>query len=145
MDENGLKVNTGKTKVMVVRNGGKRKQNEKWYFKGVELETVNEFKYLSYWLTTKNSLEKQIKTMAGKAQKAANATWGLMKRSVKDKMTDRMHLMNSMVGAVVLYGVETWGWGNLKNINKIQGRFCKKWHWELLETHQCIYEDQNWG
>lgn len=120
--KNGLTVNTDKTKIMIFRNEGKGK---KWKFNGVELEIVKEFKYLGYWFSNKYSMEKQIATMAGKAQKATNATWGLIKRSGRDNRKDRIYLMESLARSVALYGVEVWGWGNLKSIVKVQGRYCK--------------------
>lgn len=123
--KNGLTVNTGKTKVMVFRNGGKRKKDEKFFFKGVELQVVNEFKYLGYWFSVKNTMEKQISTMSDKAQKAVTATWGLIKRTGRDNKKDRKYLMETLVRSTALYGVEIWGWGNLKSICKVQGRYCK--------------------
>ncbi|CAD6235813.1 GSCOCG00007994001-RA-CDS [Cotesia congregata] len=40
-------------------------------------------------------------------------------------MRDRIYLMNTVVGAAALYGVEVWGWGGVKDIERVQGRFCK--------------------
>lgn len=51
---NRLEVNAGKTKVMVFKNGGRRKKEEKWYYKGRELEIINEYKYLGFWFSNKN-------------------------------------------------------------------------------------------
>ena len=45
-DEWKLTVNTAKTKIMVFRNGGYIRQDEKWFYNGNELEIVNEFNYL---------------------------------------------------------------------------------------------------
>ena len=38
-----LTLNSDKTKIMVFRNGGNLRENEKWFYNGSELETVNEF------------------------------------------------------------------------------------------------------
>lgn len=107
--KNGLTVNTDKTKIIVFRNGGKRKKNESWNFNGIDLEVMKEFRYLGYWFTVGNSMEKQILTMACKAQKATNATWGLIKGSGRDNRKDRAYLNDSLVRSIALYGVEIWG------------------------------------
>ena len=38
-----LTLNTNKSKVVVFRNSGKLRDNEKWYYNGCQLESVNEF------------------------------------------------------------------------------------------------------
>lgn len=85
VDENKMTVNTRKTKIVVFRNGGRRKREEEWEFKGEKIEVVNEYKYLGYWCTSRNSHERHKREMAEKAQKAANATWGLCKRAGRGK------------------------------------------------------------
>ncbi|CAD6236615.1 GSCOCG00012472001-RA-CDS [Cotesia congregata] len=75
-ERNKLKVNTKKTKVMVFRNGGKGSKDEKWTFKGENIEVVNQFKYLGYTFTSKHSTRRHVEEMVGKSQKAANAAWG---------------------------------------------------------------------
>lgn len=52
--ENGLVKNEHKAKVMIFRKGGKRRK-ERWWYMGKELEVVEEYKYLAYWLTTANT------------------------------------------------------------------------------------------
>ena len=46
--ENGMEVNTKKTKVIVCRNGGKLRKEDRWKYKGEELGVVKEYKYLGY-------------------------------------------------------------------------------------------------
>ena len=46
IEEWSLSVNIPKTKVLVVRNGGKLHREESWTYDNVDLETVNKFKYL---------------------------------------------------------------------------------------------------
>lgn len=78
---NELIVNVKKTKIMVFRKGGQNKKGEEWRFKGEAIEVVKEFKYLGYIFTTRNTCRNHVGMLAGKAQKAANITWGLMKRT----------------------------------------------------------------
>ena len=45
-DEWGLKVNVGKTKIIVFEKGAKLTKVEKWKYKGEKIEAVRKFKYL---------------------------------------------------------------------------------------------------
>jgi hypothetical protein len=45
-DEWNLTLNVDKTKIVVFRNGGKIRENEKWFYNGKEIEVANQFKYL---------------------------------------------------------------------------------------------------
>lgn len=125
VDKNELTVNVKKTKIMVFRNGGKRVRDEKWRFKEEDIQVVNDFKYLGYLFTTRNSCVKHKQLLAGRAQKAANTTWGVMKRAGRDRARERLKLMNSLVRSVAMHGVKIWGWGDCALLNKMQGRYCK--------------------
>ena len=67
----GMKLNLSKTKIIVFRNGGIVKQIEKWYFEGVEIETVSIYKYLGLYFTPKLIWTKMKELLAKQAQKAA--------------------------------------------------------------------------
>ena len=54
-DTVGMKINLDKSKIMVFRNGGVIKQNEKWFLKGNQIETVSRYKYLGLHLSSKLS------------------------------------------------------------------------------------------
>ena len=47
-----LKVNIGKTKIMVFRKGGILSRNLKFYFNNIELEIVNKYSYLGIVFTS---------------------------------------------------------------------------------------------
>lgn len=66
-EDSGMEVNKDKTKVMVFRKeGGLGK--EKWVYKNKELEIVNEYKYLDFWITGKNTYARQIEKMSAKLE-----------------------------------------------------------------------------
>ena len=68
----GLEVNTEKTKVMVFRNRGPLKANEKWTYNGKNLEVVNDFNYLGTVFNYTGSFILNQETLAGKGLKALN-------------------------------------------------------------------------
>lgn len=124
--ENKMKVNVKKTKILVCRNGGRIKKGKReWRYEGKEVEEVKDFKYLGFWFTTRNGLGKQRKEMAKKAQKAVNVAWGVMKRSRRNCMKERIYLMNTVARSVAMYGVEVWGWEKAEEIERVQRRLCK--------------------
>ena len=49
----GMKINLSKTKIIVFRNGGYLRENEKWYFNGQRIETVSMYKYMGIFVTPK--------------------------------------------------------------------------------------------
>lgn len=124
-DRNRLVVSEAKTKIMVFRNGGKRLEQEAWKYKGHSIEVVSEFKYLGYWFSTKGIAARHLREMTGKAQQAANAAWGVMKRAKVDTLRGRLYLMDSIVRSAALYGVEVWGWSERKVMEGWQARFVK--------------------
>ena len=66
----GLKVNMAKTKLMVFRNGGPLKINEKVYFNGDLLESVNGYKYLGLMMSPNLHWNIAIQTLRKQAEKA---------------------------------------------------------------------------
>ncbi|CAG5093543.1 Protein of unknown function, partial [Cotesia congregata] len=113
-----------KTKILICRNGGRKKKEKKWTYEGEEIE-VKEVKYVGYWFTVKNSAAKQQMEMARKAQKATNAVCGIIKRSKRNSIRDRMYLMNTVAKSVAMYGVEVWGWEKSEEIRRVHRRLCK--------------------
>ena len=65
-----LTINVSKTKVMVFRKGGVLPRNLVFYYNGVVLEIVKEFKYLGIVFKSGGSFSEAQNTLAGQAQKA---------------------------------------------------------------------------
>ena len=86
---------------------------------------VNQFKYLSYWFSTGNRYGEHLQNVIGKAQKAVNTVWGVMKRAKIDTSKERLLLMDFLVKAGALYRVEIWEWRRREGTEKLQGKFVK--------------------
>ena len=66
----GMVVNIGKTKIIVFRNGGFLRRNEKWYYQGQQIEVVSFYKYMGLLFTPKLVWTKTKENLAEKAYKA---------------------------------------------------------------------------
>jgi hypothetical protein len=65
-----LTINTDKTKVMIFRRGGRLRENTRFSINNLELEIVNEFKYLGIKFSTSGSFSSTQLAMAEKGMKA---------------------------------------------------------------------------
>ena len=68
-----LKVNVDKTKVVVFRNGGKIRNDEVWFYNGIKLDVVDEFKYLGMLFNYNGKFLKTTKHIAEQGRKATFA------------------------------------------------------------------------
>ncbi|XP_053596269.1 uncharacterized protein LOC128668125 [Microplitis demolitor] len=84
-EENKMEVNVKKTKILICRNGGRKKKGKKWMYKGSEVEEVKEFKYLGYHFTTRNSAGKQKKGTSTKSTKGHKCSMGNDKKEQKEQ------------------------------------------------------------
>lgn len=121
----GLSVNIPKTKIMVFRKRGPLRQDEKWFYNGEELETVNDFNYLGVVFNYTGSFTLNQEVLAGKGLKALNIL--LMKvRTYNLKPKTMCQLFDAFVGSILSYGSEVWGFSKSKEIERIHLKFCKR-------------------
>lgn len=123
-DKNKMEVNISKSKIMIFRNGGKRKA-ENWKYKEEELEVVGEFNYLGFWFSTRNRYSLHVNKAAGKTQQLINKVWGETRRAGITNLKQKLYFMDSTVKAAAMYGVELWGWRRREVIERIQSRYVK--------------------
>ena len=62
-------VNVIKTKIMVFRLGGRLRANEKFFYKGIQLEIVNGFQNVGLLFTPKLSMYRMTAYLAKKSKK----------------------------------------------------------------------------
>ena len=121
----GLQVNKTKTNIMVFRNGGTLRQNEKWYFEGTRLETVPYYKYLGINFSSRLSWTPALQTLCSQAQR------GIMKiRTVFTSCGDMpidigLDLFDKLVLPILLYGCQIWGCAYRDQIEATHIQYCK--------------------
>ena len=118
-----LTVNISKTKIIIF-SGGIPPANLHFYFKGIEIEIVSEFKYLGIFLARTGSF---LKTKKHIADQANIALFSLMRkiRHLSLLIDMQIDLFNKMIKPILLYGCELWGFGNIDIIERVQLKFIK--------------------
>ena len=108
----GLKINSGKTKLMKV----KTKSSQKTHANGVEIEEIENFKYLGSYISANGCIDMEISTRIAMAAQAFNKLGKIWKSSSLQYKT-KLKLYKSNVRSVLLYAAETW-----KTNTKIESR-----------------------
>ena len=95
----------------------------KFSLHGLELEVVDNFKYLGITLSkTGNNFNLAKKKITEKGIKAMYEVLKLG-RTHNLSITCQLDLFNTMVKPVLLYGCEIWGYGNCQIIEQVQLKF----------------------
>ena len=121
----GMVVNINKTKIIVFRNGGFLRRDEKWFYQGKPIEVVSAYKYMGLLFTPKLVWTRAKENLVDKANKAVitikiiqNKLWSL-------SVHDSLKLFDTMIVPILCYGSEIWGFELAKQIEVVQDRFCK--------------------
>lgn len=121
-----LEVNLTKSKIMVFRNGGKLANNEKWLYRGTEIEIVNEYSYLGTILTPKAVFTKHVEARSASAKNCINSTWNNLLSKNDVSLKTKIHLFNAVCRSVQSYGAEIWGHSYFEQVDKLQRYFLKR-------------------
>ncbi|XP_074661598.1 uncharacterized protein LOC141914230 [Tubulanus polymorphus] len=118
-----LVINISKTKAIVFE---KRKSIRQPVFNidGVLIETVSEFKYLGVLFNYTGNFAKCKKLICEHAKKALIFVLKKVQHFSLDFDT-AFQVFDAMVGSILTFGCEVWGFGNFDVIEKIHLTFCK--------------------
>jgi exonuclease III len=119
-----LDLNISKTKIVIFRNGGKVKDNEKWYYRGQLIEVVNKFNYLGILFNYNGSSFQIQKKLSEQGRKAMFA----LLRNIKDlnlNIETQLSLFDTYVCSIMNYASEVWGHHTGAEIEKVHTDFCK--------------------
>jgi hypothetical protein len=125
-DTNNLTVNVGKTKIMKFRKGGNLAKSDKLIFNGVEIEFVNEFKYLGVTFQCRGSFTKHIKNRCASAIKAIH----LLPKLANLSISCALKLFELKIAPIASYGIEVL-WQKLKTsdlniLESVKATYLKK-------------------
>ena len=118
----GLKSNTNKTKIMIFEKG--RKTSIDLFYDDTLLEVVANFKYLGTMFYTNDSWSRIQKCLADYGSFALHK---LMKLFQKITLSDngKFTLFDCLVGSVLSYFNEVWGFHKAPDVERVRTRFCR--------------------
>ena len=122
----GLKIHPSKSKMMKLKN----KSTTKTIVRNVELEEVQDFKYLGSYISNDSIIEKKISTRIGLAAQAFNRLQSIWKSTALQTKT-KLKIYRSNVRSVLLYASETWR-TNKRLENRLRG-FEGRYLWRILK------------
>jgi hypothetical protein len=101
-----------------------RNPNLNFTYNGKQLETVESFAYLGVLFNFNGKFGKAKKKLVDQARRAM---FSVIKKARKLflPISVQLHLFNTMVVPILLYGCEVWGIENVQIIEQLQLRFCK--------------------
>ena len=119
-----LQVNVSKTKVMIFCKR-KSKQDVHFTLQGEDLEIVDTYSYLGVIFKYNGTFLETRKRLVEQAQKALYCIYKLI-RNEPIPIDIQLKMFDSMIEPILLYGSEVWGYENLKIIEQIHLKFCKR-------------------
>lgn len=121
-----MKVNVSKTKVLVFRKAGMLPRNLAFYYDGVPLEIVKQFKYLGLVFTGGGSFAEAQRTLAGQAQKAVFKLNKYLHKFTFVSPRHKLELFDKLITPILNYASEVWGFCQANAIERIHLQFCKR-------------------
>ena len=119
-----LNINVNKTKVMIF---SKRKCKREYNFtlQGEILEIVDMYSYLGVIFKYNGTFVETKKGLTNQAQKALFCIYKLVQNE-SIPVDLQLKLFDAMIEPILLYGCEVWGYENVKIIEQIHLKFCKR-------------------
>lgn len=121
-----MEVNTSKSKIMVFRNGGRLSTQEKWYYKGQELDIVAEYAYLGAIFTPKLTFKSHVINRISQAKNAVNSTWKHFLKQDKISLQMKWKIYLAVCRSIEAYAAQVWGFAHFEEVDKFQRFFLKR-------------------
>ena len=118
-----LKVNVSKTKIVIFSRGKVRKR-PLFTYNGIPIEIVDEFIFLGTLFNFNGKFNKARKHACNQATKAMFAVISKA-RKLNLPIDIQLHLFDSVIQPILLYGCEVWGIEDCKDIERLHLKFCK--------------------
>ena len=125
-EQNGMRINVGKTKVMKI---GKEETRLNITLNGQQLEQINSFKYLGAIVNSEGNTIEEIRKRIGMGKEAYTKMRGLL-NAKKIPISLRIRFAKCYVWSIVLYGCESWV------IRKKEEKYLESfemWLWRRME------------
>ena len=134
-NENKLRVNTDKTKVMIFNKTG-RLMKRLYHINGIPLENTRSYKYLGFLLTPSGEITSGLQDLRDRALKAFMGLKNRLGTSFKQDIETTLTLIDALVKPILLYNSDFWGSMKMPANNPIEilhMSMCK----QLLGVQKC--------
>lgn len=121
-DLTGMKINVSKTKVMVFRNGGHLRENEKWYFQGQKLD-VSVYKYMGLMIMSRLVWTTATTGLATQTNKAIISILKMQHSIGYFDYVEHFKLFDTMIKPILCCAAEIWGYQHMFAIEKVRDQF----------------------
>ena len=101
-----LKVNLGKTKIVVFKKGRKLKNVEKWKYKDIKVEVVGNYKYLGVDFSFNNKWNVHTSAKAAQCKYATSRLLKFVRRHKDCSLKLFLQLFDAIITPAMLYGAE---------------------------------------
>ena len=126
-----LKVNVLKTKVIIFSRG-KLRNKPSFFYQNIPVEVIDDFSYLGVLFNYNGKFAKAKTRLCNQARKAMFAL--LVKiRKMSLPLDIQIHLFDSMICPILLYGSEVWGCEKFDVVSQFQLKYLKM----LLKCKSC--------
>jgi len=122
----GLKVNLGKTKVVVFAAGGFRSRNEEFNWRREKIEIVRNYVYLGVMFHSTGSFSQAAENSVSKGISAQGVVLSTLKRQKTLNLETSSKLYDSIIQSTTLYAAGVWGLGMEKKLERVQQQFFKR-------------------
>ncbi|XP_067137170.1 uncharacterized protein [Centruroides vittatus] len=109
LSDNSLQLNLAKSKIVVFRNGGKASKADKWWFRGVPISVVSQYKYLGVIFKSNGYFNTHVRSCQVNAEIKMDKVIHMCQSAKLCNLKDRLRLFNAVVGSSLLYASEVWG------------------------------------
>ena len=117
-----LNLNLKKTKIMIFNKQGATIKKFKFFFKGEEIDVVNQYTYLGFTFIPSGKKHVGIENLIKKGKKAWFSIQKMLNKSKEKTIGTYLKLIDSLVKPIILYACESWGDSLKKGVfsNKIE-------------------------
>ena len=117
-----LNVNKEKTKIMIFEKG--KTASKRFYYDNYELELVDSFKYLGVMFYKNGNFYRTQKCIAEYGTYSLHNLYKTLS-NIELPVIDKFKLFDSLVGHVLNYTSEIWGYNKADDIERVHTRFCR--------------------
>ena len=108
-DKWGLKVNFNKTKILIFNKQGAFINKVKFFIRGREIESVNQYNYLGFTLISSGKKHMGIENLINKGRRAWFSIQRMISKSEEKTVQTHSKLVDSLIKPILLYACESWG------------------------------------